>query len=123
MRCSRQTTIKLGKPKEGKILAVEAAYMHYYCFFLTECICKYSCSELCNSSAAFSIKMSKLNFPAHVYGFVTRAEEMLPMVRKVCAPAPQLGWSSWLWPHIGRVGSSPERPGSGSWEVMPHQFC
>lgn len=35
MRCSKQTTNKLGQPKVGKMLAVEAISMHCYCFFLT----------------------------------------------------------------------------------------
>lgn len=81
MRCSKQTTNKLGKPKEGKMLAVEAVSMQCYCFFLSEYICKYSCSELYNSSVAFPIKISKWNFPAHVCGSVTRAEVMLPVAR------------------------------------------
>lgn len=47
MKCSKQTTDKLGKPKEGKMLAVEALSMQcYWVFFSTECIYKYSCSEL-----------------------------------------------------------------------------
>lgn len=57
MKCSKQTTDKLGKSKEGKMLAVETVSMQFYCCFFSQSvftnIVVLNCS---NSSAAFPNK-------------------------------------------------------------------